>query len=651
METLTEEEWVDFPFYLNIILILYYLHAHVLKDLTLYKNLDENVKDPSKINTECKSLGITLKSISSDLCDKITKNARYINGLTTIKKGDDDECLNYKYWVYYQILNLHKSKNTIKLDEVIGDFLNIQNAVNKASATKICQFYFISKDKKELDEKIEKKILRDYIKNYANIKKDVTDNVKSDVYLKYLTYISKIFDIHKTKCDGPWNFGPNQCNEYFEKSTNAFKPKDLLDILQKHKAQAPVPKPEGPVVNGHAQGRGGPTGSVAGPDGKLKGSEAAEGPDAKLKGPKVVQGPDAESKGPKADVGTGAELKGPKVDGDTRQADSKAGAGPGKDASKGQGDSGKGISKEITRGNQEPGQRPLSAGVTVKGGKQESHKGPDQTRRSPSLWSSPFNIFRSVFSSPSQRAGSLTGKEQKPAGALAPEGKEKPLGNSEPSSKAAGAAKVEPKAADLPPKRVDSPPQPAKSAPAPAKEDAPPPQATLAQVKAAPTPSHVESVRAPKVLTPEVTVEIPKGKVMCPNGTIGDPSNCVSAPEETESAQSLEVSYHDIPSETYSLVEPGNNPPIMEGENYNIFTSNPERTMFTGAIILGVIYVFYLYYNATPLGRWVRNKIGRRRDSDYDDRSARSYLTLDNNSEYDDLNSSSMSFNVAYYPR
>ncbi|EDL42866.1 variable surface protein Vir12, putative [Plasmodium vivax] len=650
METLTEEEWVDFPFYLNIILILYYLHTHILKDLTLYKKLDENVKDPSKIKTECSFLSITLKSISPDLCDKITKNARYTNGLSTIKKGDDD-CLNYKNWVYDQIWKFYKSKDTIKLDEVISDFLNIQNAVNKVFPKKICQFDFTSKDKKDLEEKLEKKNLRDYIKNYENIKKEVTANVKSDMYSKYLTYISKIFEIHKTKCEGPWNFYPKQCNEYFVLSTNPFKPKDLLDILQKHKAQAPVHKPEGPVVNGHAQGRGGPTGSVAGSEGKLKGSEAAEGPDAKLKGPKVVQGPDAESKGPKADVGTGAELKGPKVDGDTRQADSKAGAGPGKDASKGQGDSGKGISKEITRGNQEPGQRPLSAGVTVKGGKQESHKGPDQTRRSPSFWSSPFNIFGSVFSSPSQRAGSLTGKEQKPAGALAPEGKEKPLGNSEPSSKAAGAAKVEPKAADLPPKRVDSPPQPAKSAPAPAKEDAPPPQATLAQVKAAPTPSHVESVRAPKVLTPEVTVEIPKGKVMCPNGTIGDPSNCVSAPEETESAQSLEVSYHDIPSETYSLVEPGNNPPIMEGENYNIFTSNPERTMFTGAIILGVIYVFYLYYNATPLGKWVRNKIGRRRDSDYDDRSARSYLTLDNNSEYDDLNSSSMSFNVAYYPR
>ncbi|CAI7722553.1 PIR protein [Plasmodium vivax] len=637
METLTEEEW-----------------THILKDLTLYKKLDENVKDPSKINTECKSLSITLKSISSDLCDKITKNARYINGLTTIKKGDDDECLNYKYWVYYQILNLHKSKNTIKLDEVIGDFLNIQNAVNKASATKICQFYFISKDKKELDEKIEKKILRDYIKNYANIKKDVTDNVKSDVYLMYLTYISKIFDIHKKKCENPWDFYPKQCNEYFEKSTNAFKPKDLLDILQKHKAQAPVPKPEGPVVNGHAQGRGGPTGSVAGPDGKLKGSEAAEGPDAKLKGPKVVQGPDAESKGPKADVGTGAELKGPKVDGDTRQADSKAGAGPGKDASKGQGDSGKGTSKEITRENQEPSQRPSSAAVT--GGKQEGHKGPAQTRRSTSLWSGPFSIWGSVFSSLSQRAGSLTGKEQKPAGAPASEGKEKPLGNSETSAKAAGAAKLEPKpadsppkAADSPPKRAESPPQPAKAAAAPSKEDRTPPQATLAQVKAAPAPSHVASVLAPKVLTPEV--KIPEGKVVCPNGTIDDPSTCVSALEETESVQSLEASYPYVSSETYSLVEPGNNPPIMEGENYNIFTSNPERTMFTGAIILGVIYVFYLYYNATPLGRWVRNKIGRRRDSDYDDRSARSYLTLDNNSEYDDLNSSSMSFNVAYYPR
>lgn len=642
METLTEEEW-----------------AHVLKDLTLYKNLDENVKDPSKINTECSFLSITLKSISPDLCDKITKNARYINGLATIRKGDDPECLNYKNWVYYQIWKFHKSKDTIKLDEVIGDFLNIQNAVNKAPAKKICQFDFTSKDKNELEERLEKKILRDYIKNYENIKKDVTAKVKSDMYFKYLTYISKIFEIHKKRCEDFWNYIPKRCNEYFALSTNPINPKNLLPILEKHKAEAPVPKPEGPAVGGHAQGRGGPTGSVAGPEGKLKDPKPDEGPDAKLKGPKadvgldaeskgpkVVEDPEAklkgqkadvgtgaESKGPKADVGTSAELKGPKVDGSARQDDSKGGAGVGKDASKGQGDSEKGTSNEITRG------------------KQESHKGPDQTRRSPSLWSSPFNIFRSVFSSPSQRAGSLTGKEQKPAGALAPEGKEKPLGNSEPSSKAAGAAKVEPKAADLPPKRVDSPPQPAKSAPAPAKEDAPPPQATLAQVKAAPTPSHVESVRAPKVLTPEVTVEIPKGKVMCPNGTIGDPSNCVSAPEETESAQSLEVSYHDIPSETYSLVEPGNNPPIMEGENYNIFTSNPERTMFTGAIILGVIYVFYLYYNATPLGKWVRNKIGRRRDSDYDDRSARSYLTLDNNSEYDDLNSSSMSFNVAYYPR
>ncbi|SCA83450.1 VIR protein [Plasmodium vivax] len=636
METLTEEEW-----------------AHVLKDLTLYKNLDENVKDPSKINTECSFLSITLKSISSDLCDKITKNARYTNGLSTIKKGDDD-CLNYKNWVYDQIWKFHKSKDTTKLDEVIGDFLNIQNAVNKVFPKKICQFDFTSKDKNELEERLEKKILRDYIKNYENIKKDVTAKVKSDMYFKYLTYISKIFEIHKKRCEDFWNYIPKRCNEYFALSTNPINPKNLLPILEKHKAEAPVPKPEGPAVGGHAQGRGGPTGSVAGPEGKLKDPKPDEGPDAKLKGPKadvgldaeskgpkVVEDPEAklkgqkadvgtgaESKGPKADVGTSAELKGPKVDGSARQDDSKGGAGVGKDASKGQGDSEKGTSNEITRGNQ------------------EGHKGPAQTRRSTSLWSGPFSIWGSVFSGPSQRAGSLTGKEQKPAGAPASEGKEKPLRNSETSAKAAGAAKLEPKPADLPtkptespPKRAELPPQPAKAAAAPSKEDRTPPQATLAQVKAAPTPSHVASVLAPKVLTPEV--KIPEGKVMCPNGTIGDPSTCVSTLEETESVQSLEASYPYVSSETYSLVEPGNNTPIMEGENYNIFTSNPERTMFTGAIILG----------ATPLGRWVRNKIGRRRDSDYDDRSARSYLTLDNNSEYDDMNSSNMSFNVAYYPR
>ncbi|GAB69360.1 CYIR protein [Plasmodium cynomolgi strain B] len=523
----------NFDIILLIRCINHQIETHVLKDLTLYKKLDENVKDPSNITTECESLSIPLKSINSSLCDKITKNTRYINGLTIIRKSDE-ECLNYKYWVYYQIWKFHKSnKDTIKLDDVIDDFLNIQNAVNKGPAKKICEFDFTSKNKgEELEEKLEKKILRDYIKNYGNIKKDVTNNVKSDMYFKYLTYISKIFDIHKKKCENFWDFFPKGCNEYFVISTNPFKPKDLLDILPKPKAEVSVTKPEGSAVNGHAQVPGGPPGSVAGPVENLK--------------------------GPKVDESHDAKLKSPKVDERTGQDTSKALAGQ----------------------NEAPGQQPSRTAATVAGGEREDHKGPAQASRSTSLWSDTFNILGKVFSGSSKRVDSSVGKEQNLAGASATPGKEKPLADLEPSAKAAGAAKVKPKPVDLPPKPAESPPTPAKSAAA---------------------SSYVASVLDARVLTPGDKVDISEAKVTCLNGTIGDSSTCASASKETEDAQSLEVSYPSISSETYSLGEPVNSLPIMEEENYNIFTSNPKHTMIMGAIIFGAIYVFYLYYNVNTI--------------------------------------------------
>ncbi|SCA60230.1 Plasmodium vivax Vir protein, putative [Plasmodium vivax] len=160
---------------------------------------------------------------------------------------------------------------------------------------------------------------------------------------------------------------------------------------------------------------------------------------------------------------------------------------------------------------------------------------------------------------------------------------------------------------------------------------------------------------APKdVVKPDET-EAEEEAAECPDGTSGDLSTCVNALEQTKSDETVhhEVTVHpeltDIPTETESLNEQYLDYPIHVEEKNNTFTYNPENIMITSAIMFGAFYVFYLYYNATPLGRWIRNKMGRR-ENDYDDRSERSYSTLDYDSESDDMYSSSMSYNVSYYP-
>ncbi|EDL44593.1 variable surface protein Vir12-like [Plasmodium vivax] len=214
----------------------------VLEDTPLYKKLSDNVSKPSVITDECKTLKITGKKISNELCNKFAKNLQHVYSIAD-KTEHDNTCDNYKYWIFNQMWKLIGSKKNDPLaKEVIEDFLNIQTSISKKQGKTTCQYHFNYKDYEEFEENLEKMNLKHYFKNYETIKKNASSKDKYDVYHKYVPYIIKLFDKHYEDCGNTVDYYFNDCEPFFEKESDKFNPKDLLPLLEKAKPQAAAAK-------------------------------------------------------------------------------------------------------------------------------------------------------------------------------------------------------------------------------------------------------------------------------------------------------------------------------------------------------------------------------------------------------------------------
>ncbi|CAG9482010.1 unnamed protein product [Plasmodium vivax] len=604
MDALTREEWDRLS-----------KDSHLNKK---YEEFEKNVSDSSKILNVCDSLKITNTKITKELCNKVAANLQYVYDIKEEDKKKNT-CRLYKYWTYDQMwkfLGDNKDPNHVK--SVITDFLNVRDGVSKKNSNYSCQYYFHNKNFQDLKENLEKKILYDYFKDFQSIKSNIHSKAKYDLYNKYITYIKSLYDEYGEDCTDPIDFMEYNCDEYFEQDSKAYDPNDLLTTLKKYKGQT-LDSNRGPSADDMPpelkaflamRSTGGRTENLP------------KGPE--LQPPKGAGAKDQGSKG-------SAELARP--DGSVKKPDGSIKKPDG------------------------PVKRP------------EDAKSPAAQKRSPS--SSGTFDFWGLFSGTSGKEKRVTPKGQKverPA-----ESPSKPKVSETPLSPVPAApattASVGTRLVTTPPASVTTTPTSVTTTPTPVTTTTTPvTTAPVTTTSVLSTPVMSTSVMtssnrraplmtapAPKDVVKPDEAEAEEEAAECPDGRSGDLSTCVNALEQTKSDETVnhEVTVHpeltDIPNETESLNEQYLDYPIHVEEKNNTFTYNPENIMITSAIMFGAFYVFYLYYNATPLGRWIRNKMGRR-ENDYDDRSERSYSTLDYDSENDDMYSSSMSYNVSYYP-
>ncbi|CAI7724080.1 Plasmodium vivax Vir protein, putative [Plasmodium vivax] len=585
MDALTREEWDRIS-----------KESHFDKK---YEEFDKNVRDSSKISNVCDSLNITNTKITKELCNKVAANLQYVYDIKEEGKKKNT-CLLYKYWTYDQMWKfLGKNKEHSHVKSVIADFVNIREKVSKKNHNYTCQYYFVRNSFQDLKENLEKKFLYDYFKNFESIRTNIHSKDKYDLYNKYITYIKSLYEEYGEDCSDSFDFMMGNCDEYYEQDSKDYDPNVLLTTLKKYKGQT-------------LDRNGGPSAADMPPELKaLLGMHNTGGKAGKLPmGPELQppKGAGAKDQGSKGS----AELARP--DGSVKKPDGSIKKPDG------------------------PVKRP------------EDAKSPAAQKRSPS--SSGTFDFWGLFSGTSGKEKHVTPKGQKverPA-----ESPSKPKVSETPLSPVPAAPATTASVGTRPVTKI---PTSVTTTPTPLTTTSvmsPPVMSTSVMTSSA-TRAPVMTAAAPKdVVKPDET-EAEEETAECPDGRSGDLSTCVNALEQTKSDETVhhEVTVHpeltDITTVTESLNEQYLDYPIHVEEKNNTFTYNPENIMITSAIMFGAFYVFYLYYNATPLGRWIRNKMGRR-ENDYDDRSERSYSTLDYDSENDDMYSSSMSYNVSYYP-
>ncbi|CAI7721719.1 Plasmodium vivax Vir protein, putative [Plasmodium vivax] len=559
-----------------------------------YEEFEKNVRDSSTISNVCDSLNITYTKITKELCNKVAANLKYVYDIKEEDKKKNT-CLLYKYWTYDQMwkfLGNNKDPNHVK--SVITDFLNVRDGVSKKNSNFSCQYYFHYKNFQDLKENLEKKFLYDYFKDFQSIRSNLYSKAKYDLYNKYITYIKRLYDEYGEECNDSFYFLMNNCDEYFEQDSQEYDPNVLLTTLKKYKGQT---------------------------SDSNRGPSAADMP-AELKALLGLHS----TGGRTENLPKGPELQPPK---------------------------GAGAKDQGSKGPAEPA-RPDES---VK--KPEGAESPAAQKGS----RSPLGPFRflGLFPGGSGKAKPVTTKGQKQKG-VSPAGSPSKTKVSEAPAAPVLAAPVT--TVSVATRLVTTPPTSVTTTPTPVTTTKTPvTTASVMTTSVLSTPVMTSSDRraplmrapAPKdVVKPDET-EAEEEAAECPDGTSGDLSTCMNVLEPSKSEETVnhEVTVHpeltDITTVTESLNEQYLDYPIHVEEKNNTFTYNPGNIMITSAIMFGAFYVFYLYYNATPLGRWIRNKMGRR-ENDYDDRSERSYSTLDYDSENDDMYSSSMSYNVSYYP-
>ncbi|SBT39504.1 PIR Superfamily Protein [Plasmodium ovale wallikeri] len=179
-------------------------------------------------------------------CNNIIKNSQYINNIKG-EKGHKYQCLQYKYWIYDQVVkNPTKKSEDNNIETFANKFMNHEIRTSKGFIEYNFKYYFSEKKFNELKEKVQKKYLHYYFRNFE-LNQETTEKCKQDkfsTFEKHLNSIIKLYNIYKeNECTYYHFYLYNRCDDYFKIKEN-YNPKFLLSILENSKYPTkPVEKP------------------------------------------------------------------------------------------------------------------------------------------------------------------------------------------------------------------------------------------------------------------------------------------------------------------------------------------------------------------------------------------------------------------------
>ncbi|GAW84125.1 variable surface protein [Plasmodium gonderi] len=194
----------------------------------IYKKFDEenNLDVYTNYCAEFKTSNELNHYNDGNYCVKIAKN------LDKLYKLDNAEsylssCLHYKYWIYSKMLKLFNSGNN-NVGYAMKYFLNLQKHISKKLEKYFCLYDFYRFDLDELNELNEEKYLYEYFKHYSSINNKITSiDKEKDTYVKYLKYIDKIYQKHKNDYCCDYYGSTGNCYHYFKCDEN-YNPNYLL---------------------------------------------------------------------------------------------------------------------------------------------------------------------------------------------------------------------------------------------------------------------------------------------------------------------------------------------------------------------------------------------------------------------------------------
>ncbi|KMZ77041.1 hypothetical protein PVIIG_06502, partial [Plasmodium vivax India VII] len=200
-------------------------HLGKLPSYEEYKKLDAvDIKDYSDGFCE-KDLGSPKKE-DKELCYKVSKHLKILSGLSgdKLKHG----CFYFQYWFYDQIRKHYSTGNTINNETVSGKLFDlVQLKIDKSSNLLPCKCYvFVTPEGGK-----EEKDLHDYFENHKYIDCTKSDKPTCEKYVRYVTYIDKLFKKKEDNCCDYDELYEDSCEPYI-KCENETRPDGLLTKLK-----------------------------------------------------------------------------------------------------------------------------------------------------------------------------------------------------------------------------------------------------------------------------------------------------------------------------------------------------------------------------------------------------------------------------------
>ncbi|GAW78859.1 variable surface protein [Plasmodium gonderi] len=178
MDALSKNEWDDI--------------FKILSINDIYKKFDDKV-DIHKYNDNCESVTNKNGDIK-ELCKLFLKN---INNLSSIGNGIKKDKFEESYLAYWLIDELSKHFTNNKDDDTRNIIVKIISLGNNEYKNLNKKHFFFNSDF-DFDWSKEEKHLNEYFKNFDKILKCAED--KYDTCVKYLNYISTIYEKHRNYC-------------------------------------------------------------------------------------------------------------------------------------------------------------------------------------------------------------------------------------------------------------------------------------------------------------------------------------------------------------------------------------------------------------------------------------------------------------------